>query len=191
MRLSADCTTPRRQRGFTLGEVLTTLAVTGVSLSLVVPSFGKVAESNLRAAAVNELVATLHVARSEALARNSTVAICPSADGETCARTAWDAGWIRFVDANANYRADDGETVLGGVPGLTGLEIRTVAFATAFAYSPTGRVLSPDATAGGGDFLFCGKAGSTAPQVVMVSALGQPVLANQRADGRAADCDKA
>lgn len=191
MRISAPRTTPGSQRGFTLGEVLTTLGVLGVSLSLVVPSFERVTQSNLRATTINELVATLHVARSEALARNATIAICPSADGQTCARVAWEAGWIRFVDSNGNYRADDGEAVLGGAPAIAGLEIRTKTFATAFAYGPTGRVSSPDASPGGGDFMFCGTDRGMTPQVVVVSALGQPVLADQRADGRPADCDTA
>lgn len=191
MRLPATCTRPGGQRGFTLGEVLTTLGVIGVSLSLAVPSFERVTQSNLRATTINELVTTLHVARSEALARNATIAICPSADGQTCAQVAWEEGWIRFVDSNRNYRADDGEAVLGGAPATAGLEIHTTAFATAFAYGPTGRVSSPDASPGGGDFMFCGTARGMTPQVVLISALGQPVLASQRADGRPADCDSA
>jgi len=191
MRIPATCTSPDPERGFTLVEVLTTLGVLAVSLSLVVPSLERVTQSNLRATTINELVTTLHVARSEALARNATVAICPSADGQTCARVPWEAGWIRFIDSNRNYRADDGEAVLGSAPATEGLEIHTAAFATAFAYGPTGRVSSPGAVQGGGDFLFCGTAGGMAPQVVLVSALGQPFLADQRADGRPADCDTA
>jgi type IV fimbrial biogenesis protein FimT len=191
MVMSSNRTPPGRQRGFTLGELVATLGVVGVSLSLVVPSFQQVSQSNLRATTINELVTTLHVARSEALARNATVAICPSADGATCARVPWESGWIRFEDRNGNFRADDGEAVLGSAPAIAGLEIRTAAFATAFAYGPTGRVNAPDAVPGGGDFLFCGTATGMSPQVVLVSALGQPVLASQRADGRPADCDAA
>ena len=189
MRIPTNRTTPGGQRGFTLGEVLTTLGVLGVSLSLAVPSFQQAAQSNLRATAVNELVGTLHVARSEALARNATIAICPSADGQACARVPWEAGWLRFVDSNGNYRADEDETLLSTAPPIAGLGIRTSAFATALAFGPTGRVSSPDATPAAGDFLFCGKVGNVPPQVILVSALGQPVLAAQRADGRAVDCD--
>lgn len=150
MRKSPPCTVPRAQQGFSLGEVLTTLGVLGLSLSLVIPSLDTVTQSNLRASGINALVATLHSARSEALTRNATVAICPSADGQACARVAWETGWIRFVDSNGNYRADSGEPVLGEAPAMAGLHIRTVAFATAFAYGPTGRVSSPEGTPGGG-----------------------------------------
>jgi len=180
------------QRGFTLGEVLTTLAVVGISLSLVVPSLSSVAASNLRAGAINELVATLHLARSEAITRNAAIVVCPSADGVTCARVGWESGWIRFVDRNGDYRADAGETLLGASPPIQGLRIRTEAFDQAFGYASTGRVAAPDGAQGGGDFTFCaggdlGGSGAEAA-VVVVSALGLPVLATRRADGREPDC---
>ena len=108
MQLFGSGNGPGRQRGFTFGEVVATLGVLGVSLSLVVPSPSSVTESNLRASGINELVATLHAARSEASTRNQSVVICPSADGETCAPVAWEAGWIRFIDANGDFGMDPG-----------------------------------------------------------------------------------
>jgi type IV fimbrial biogenesis protein FimT len=179
---------PRRQRGFTLGEVLTTLGVVGVSLSLVLPSLASVTRSNLRAGAINELVGTLHLARSEAITRNTPIVVCPSKDSRTCAPVAWESGWIRFVDANGNFEADAGEAVLGDSPPVVGLRIETDAFALAFGYGPTGRVGAPAGFEGGGDFTFCGEDNSTDVQVVVVSALGHPVLADRRADGGNAEC---
>jgi type IV fimbrial biogenesis protein FimT len=176
------------QRGFTLGEVLTTLAVAGVSLSLVVPSLASVAQSNRNASAINELVATLHLARSEAIARNTRIAVCPSEDGQTCAAVAWEAGWIRFADLDGNYRADAGEQVLGTSAGLAGLRIRTDAFDAALGFGPSGQLGSPAAGAAAGDFTFCPGTTAEGAQVIVVSALGHPVLARQRADGREPDC---
>ena len=176
------------QHGFTLGEVLATVAVVGVSLSLVVPSLDSLTRSNQRASAINELVATLHVARSEAITRNAPVVVCPSEDGQTCARVAWETGWIRFVDSNGDYRPDAGEAVLGVTPPVAGLQIRTDTFDTAFAFAPSGRVAAPDGGPGGGDFTFCANGNSTDAQIVSVSALGHPVLASRHADGREPDC---
>jgi len=178
----------RPQGGFSLGEVLTTLAVIGISLSLAVPGLDQAARSNVRAAAINELVGTLHVARSEALTRNATVAICPSADGAACARVSWDRGWIRFIDDNGNFRADDGEVVLGAVPGSAGFEIRSTAFDTALAFGPGGRVSAPGAGPSSGDFLFCAGPADDSPRVLVLPVLGHPVLAGQRVDGRPATC---
>ena len=182
---------PRSQGGFTLGEVLTTLAVVGVSLSLVVPSLASVTRSNLRAGAINELVGTLLKARSEAITRNTRIVVCPSEDRRTCAPVAWESGWIRFVDANGNFEADASETVLGDSPPVAGLRIKTDAFAAAFGFGPTGRVGAPDGFEGGGDFTFCGAPNGTDVQVVVVSALGHPVLADRRADGGEAECGPA
>lgn len=188
MPLSASCPAPGGQRGFTLGEVLTTLGVIGVSLSLVVPSFSSVTRSNLRATGINELVATLHVARSEAITRNAPIVICPSADGLTCARVAWEAGWIRFVDSNGDYRADPEETVLGAAPPVAGLRIRTEEFDRAFGYTPSGRVSVPEGGQAGGDFTFCAGATPADAQVLRVSPLGQPALADRLVNGREPDC---
>lgn len=186
MHTSRPPRTTQRQRGFTLGEILATLAVAGVSLSLVVPSLDSLTRSNQRATGINELVGTLHLARSEAITRNAPIAVCPSEDGRTCARVAWETGWIRFVDSNGDYRVDTGETLLGATPRVAGLQIRTDEFNTAFGYEATGRVAAPGRGLGGGDFTFC--ASGSAAQVVSVSALGQPVLAQRHADGREPDC---
>ena len=60
MRIATDRRDLARQRGFTLPEVLATLGVLGVSLSLAVPGLDSITRSNLRATGINELVATLH-----------------------------------------------------------------------------------------------------------------------------------
>jgi type IV fimbrial biogenesis protein FimT len=187
MQMSPLASTRRSHRGFTLVEVLTTLGVMGVSLSLVVPTFSSLTRSNLRATAINELVGTLHVARSEAITRNSPVVICPSADGHTCARVAWEAGWIRFVDGDGDYQADAGEAILGSEPAIAGLSIRSEEFTTAFGFTPKGQVSAPGGSTGG-DFTFCASGNGAEAQVVVVSPLGQPVLSARLRNGREPDC---
>lgn len=179
---------PCSQRGFTLGEVLATLGVLGVSLSLVVPGMSSVTRDNLRAGAINDLVATMHTARAEALTRNRSVTVCPSSNGTDCSAVAWDAGWIRFEDNNDNYRVDAGEAVLGNAAPLAGLRIHTDAFRTALSYGPSGRLTSPDRREPGGEFTFCPVNSSGGGRIVAVSALGLPVLSAQAPDGQAPDC---
>lgn len=177
------------QQGFTLAEVLTTLAVMSVSMSLVIPSLESVTQSNQRASAVNELVATLHVARSEAITRNTQITVCPSRDGATCADSSWETGWIRFEDANRNFRLDDAETVIGAARPQTGLEIQSESFQQSFAYLASGRIAAPGSGARTGDFLFCQGRGTEAAQVVVVGVTGQPLLAGRRADGSDPRCN--
>ena len=179
---------PVREQGFSVTEVLATLGVVGVSLSLAIPTLSGVTASNLRANGINELVATLHVARNEAITRNEAIVVCPSEDGATCAPVGWEAGWIRFVDANGDFGLGDGESLLGSKGPLAGLRIRTDDFGTAVGYAPSGRVSTPENGPSGGEFTFCPAGSTTGARVLALSALGHPVLAEQRAGGQEPDC---
>ena len=90
-------------RGFTLIELMVTLAVVAIVAALATPSFTGVINSNRLTSQANELVADIQLARSEALRRNRTVRLCRSTDGSTCAAGAgkW-TGWVvRTQGANA------------------------------------------------------------------------------------------
>lgn len=66
-------------------ELMITLAVLAILLSLAVPSFTSVINANRLTAQANELVADLQLARTEAIRRNQRVTVCPSLDNATCA----------------------------------------------------------------------------------------------------------
>jgi len=180
----------RKQGGFSLGELLATVGVIGVSLSLVVPSLQDVTRDNARASAVNELVGTLHAARAEAITRNSQVAACPSGDGHRCADTDWNEGWIRFVDTNRNQRRDASEEILGVSPALPDLAIHSANFDRAFAYQPSGRIVAPDTGVHTGQFSICDSRGEDAASVLVVNAVGLPALSGGAADGFPPSCPK-
>jgi type IV fimbrial biogenesis protein FimT len=188
MQLLRPFTHPGKQQGFSFSELVATLGVLGVSLSLVVPGMSSVTASNLRANSINELVATLHVARNEAITGNQAIVVCPSEDGATCAKVGWEAGWIRFIDANGDFGLGDGERLLGATGPLAGLRIRTDAFSTAVGYAPSGRVSSPKLGLSGGEFTFCPASRPEDARVLAVSALGYTVLAEQPAGGQDPDC---
>ncbi|MFB1487585.1 MULTISPECIES: GspH/FimT family pseudopilin [unclassified Thiocapsa] len=86
-------------RGFTLLELMVTVAIAAILLTLGVPSFRDLVQNNRAATQVNALVTALSLARSEAVRRGQHVSICPSTDQETCTGgDDWDDGWIVFVD---------------------------------------------------------------------------------------------
>jgi len=93
-----------RSRGFTLLELMVTLTVAGVLLSVGVPSFFDVIRNSRAAANANELVTALSIARSEAIRRGARVSICHTANGTTCGG-AWGQGWIVFLDSAATDMA--------------------------------------------------------------------------------------
>lgn len=81
--------------GFTLIELMVTVAVVAVLVSLAMPSFTTVINNNRLTSQANELVSALQTARSEAVRRNASVTLCGSADGSTCAGT--DDPWQRWI----------------------------------------------------------------------------------------------
>ncbi|KAF0098756.1 MAG: type IV fimbrial bioproteinis protein FimT [bacterium] len=104
---------PLRAEGMSLVEVLATLAILSILLTVAVPAFDAMITSSRFATSANLYLTSLHLARSEAIKRNGRVALCKSADGATCtANGRWDQGWIVFHDVNNNALADGGEEIL-------------------------------------------------------------------------------
>lgn len=176
------------QRGFTLGETLTTLAVLGISLSLAIPGLESLARDNARTTAVNQLVATLHMARSEAITRNAPVAVCPSRNLQTCTGNSWESGWIRFVDNNRNQAIDADELILGVSPPVPGFVIRSEVFDRALGYEASGRVIAADSGQRSGEFTFCALGAEESSQVVIVNPVGEPALSARRVNDDTPDC---
>jgi type IV fimbrial biogenesis protein FimT len=100
-------------RGLTLLELLTALAIGASLLVLAVPSYRAwVADLEIRDR-IEALVVTLNLARAQAIARQTRVALCPSPDGVHCAPAGrWEDGWIVFADLNDDGERDADETVL-------------------------------------------------------------------------------
>ncbi|MCD9086513.1 GspH/FimT family pseudopilin [Stenotrophomonas sp. SY1] len=80
--------------GFTLVELMVTIAVLAIIAAIAVPSMQGIIKSNRLSAASTELVAALQLARAEAVRRNARVTVCASDDGLAC--TATDA-WTRWI----------------------------------------------------------------------------------------------
>lgn len=104
----------RTQRGFTLVELMVTVAVLAIIMALAVPSFTGLIRSNRLTGAANELIAAVQLTRSEAVRLNGGVSLCRSDDGATCASG---GNWTRYLTV-----ARDG-TVLRSTTLRTGLVV--------------------------------------------------------------------
>lgn len=67
-----------RQPGFTVVELLVTIAIVGILAAIAAPSFIGVVNTNRLAANANELLSIIQYARSEAVRSNSRVIFCGS-----------------------------------------------------------------------------------------------------------------
>ena len=82
------------QSGFTLIELMVTLSVMAILLMIAVPSFNEVTLGSKLGAFANNLAASAHLARSEAIKRNAPVSLCVSSNGKDCSAGGWEQGWI-------------------------------------------------------------------------------------------------
>lgn len=130
-----------RQRGFTLIELIITVAIAAILLAIGVPSFQEMMRNNRVAAHTNDLLSSLNLVRSEAIKRGVRVSLCKSSDGLSCATTGdWTQGWIVFVDTDNDATVDAGENILRVHGALTGGDtlVGSTDVSNYISYSPDG-----------------------------------------------------
>jgi len=138
--------TPSQPRGYTLIDLLIALAISGVLLSLAVPTLGGMLAKWHRDNATRAIVDHLQLARASAIKSTRRVIMCNSIDGTQCAEAAqreWSSGWLVFQDDNANRVLDADDTVIavtGPLPGITSL--RSSNGVRQFVFMPSGLMAS-------------------------------------------------
>ncbi len=102
-----------KNNGYTLIELLVSLAILSILLAVALPNFQDTIESNVTNSQAKLFMTTLNLARSESIKRGVNVGICPSTDGVDCAAASWSSGWIVFIDANGDSDGDAGSIDVG------------------------------------------------------------------------------
>ena len=70
--------TMKKIRGFTIIELMVTVAIGDVLVAVAIPSFDPFIKKSRMTAATNELVSALHIARNEAIKSRTVTCFCPS-----------------------------------------------------------------------------------------------------------------
>ncbi len=172
-----------RQGAYSLYELLMTLSLFALVMTLGLPSFGKIVASHRLRVEVDALFHAIHLARKESVVRRRVVTICPTRDGQLCDQTLdWSAGWMMFVNhdrSSAQTRQDD-EPVLFRSRSNSGIRI-----------TANRRIFSLRSTqlrATNGTVVFCDEADRVAPRALVVSYTGRPRVALKDSRGRPYEC---
>jgi len=110
----------RAAQGMSLIEVMLSITVLAVLVGMATPAATTIVQNSRIRGQASDLLANLAIARAEAAKRGARVTLCPSntwnqaspACNTGTLGTAWEQGYIIFVDTNQNGAVDAGETLL-------------------------------------------------------------------------------
>ncbi len=108
-----------KQHGFTLIELMVTLSIAAILLTVGIPSFNNTIKNNQLTGTVNQFIADINLARNTAIKYQRTAKICilvpntTTPDQPSCATagTDWSAGWLVWVDKNKDGSIDNNERI--------------------------------------------------------------------------------
>ena len=130
-----------RESGFTLFELMITNAILVILTVVAVPSMSVFINENRQTAAINLLLSSMNMARTEAVKRSVRVLVCPSSGCGSVSASSWQNGWQVCYDANNDNDCDVG-TISNPNPIRTGkvkYDNQTLTGPTALvSFNPTG-----------------------------------------------------
>lgn len=147
-RLPKTCIMTTRIKGFTLLELMVTLAVLGILSTIAYPNMRDFMRRNRAVAQANSIRSDLQFARGEAAATRSYVSICPlgsasSAGLPTCdTGKSYDQGWLVYTTdtPNSTYDAAVTGSLERSVSAPSGASIRA-STAGALTFNSRGELL--------------------------------------------------
>ena len=174
--------------GFTLLEVLVTLAIAAMLTVIAVPGMTSLIASSRQSSGMTELLVTMNIARSEALKRHRHVTVCKSANGTSCGGSGvtWHDGWIVFenISSASVDQHDTGEEILHVAPSLGGnATIETnIATANFVSFRPSGRSNTA------GLFTWCDSRGAESARGLILLPSGFSQVLRTQVNGDALSC---
>jgi len=167
-----------RDGGFTLIELIVTLAVAAIILSVGVPSFRGVIMDNRLVSQSNQFVTSVKMARSAAVRYQRPATVCSTANFDAAVPTCsadndWSDGWFVWVDKNRDTLTDANEViaVFGPINDASTLSSTT---SSSFTYDARGF-----GTAGAGNLTLCDSRTAEMGRIIKVNSVGRTNVARQ------------
>lgn len=172
--------------GVTLLELLSTSSVALTLTAVVVPAWYQFNTAQETATAANTLIASLALARQQAVTGNVPVVLCPSTNGTACTGGYdWSDGWLSFADRDGDRRLDEDEAQLTATNNpARQVRILSSTGRRKIVYRGDGMTSGTNAT-----FRICNAADPDRRRAVIISGTGRARLSRRSASGRHIDCD--
>lgn len=181
----------RTQQGFTIYELMITLLIVGIVLSIGIPNLAEFRQNSRMVTTANDLHSSFHLARSEAARAKNNITICSSTNSmavlpalPTCGGE-FENGWVVFEDRDGDIVVDAGEPILRRYPPTAdGVTIATGGTPDYFSFASNGQgrgnILAAAAVSVA---LLCDTRGNTkaagghsAARVLVVTPLGRATV---------------
>jgi len=162
-------------RGFTLIELIVTLAVAAILVTMGVPSFISTIASSRVTAASNEVVTALNLAKSTAIRSGQNAILCKRNSAGTDCNDAgsWSDGWLLFSDLDADGVVGADEIVRVHEAPEASLNLALAAGATTYnkiEFRPNG---TPNIGSGGVRFCLQNSYNTQRSRAVLVTQVGR------------------
>ena len=149
-------------KGFTLIELMVTIAVASIAISIAVPAFTGLIESSKERAARDLLVSSIYAAKQQAQSKSVNVYLCATDDGSTCT-SSWGSDWLVYED-------NDGSTTLNAddiiVSKLTSKILEIQSTSAQISFTPTGHAIA-------NTFRVCSNADQSIVYQIELSRMGR------------------
>ncbi len=165
-----------RCAAFTLVEMLMAVAIMAILTGVAVPALGRIVDATRLTWVANDFLASMYLARSEAIKSKGRAGLCKSADGASCAASGgWEQGWIVFRDRNSNGVLDAGEPVVQRTPALpSGFRLTgNQNLANYISFAPTGRTRMVSGAFQAGTLTLCKQATDSEARQIVINNAGR------------------
>ena len=159
----------KKNSGFTLLELVITVAIITIVFAIAIPSMTTITQNDRLTTNINTLIGHLAHARSEAVKRSQQVSICVSSNTTSCTGGNWQDGWIVYIDADGSNTFTAGEEVLRAQQALEGANTLTTAIGTQVTYDYRGFVRTTSV----GSFLLCDARSGAFGRTIRISTTGR------------------
>lgn len=169
--------------GFSLVEVIVTIAIAGIALSIALPNLSTFLVQLRVDNEVSEMQRLLLTARNNAINTGLNTTVCPLDSSNQCTNN-WEKDISVFSNSTATNTTFDGTDILIKVKSATqDGDVFKISTNAAIVYTPTGRSLSGNANV----LTFCPSGNASAANGIDISTSGRSYIGTENASGTFVD----